>query len=68
LHFDIAHFWRHQRVRKIRSLRDNGLFDEVFGNEWEILRDPSVDPGFEWANAGDSFGSTAAAPHGRCSL
>ena len=36
---------------------DNGFFDEAFGNEWEIVRQPGVDPAFERANPGDSFGS-----------
>ena len=36
---------------------DNGLFDEAFGNEWEIVREPSVDPALERAHPGDSFGS-----------
>jgi hypothetical protein len=37
--------------------KDNRFFDEAFGNEWEIVREPSVDPAFERANPGDSFGS-----------
>ena len=37
--------------------KDNGFLDEAFGNEWEIVREPSVDPAFERANPGDSFGS-----------
>ena len=32
-------------------------FDEAFRNEWEIVREPGVDPAFERANPGDSFGS-----------
>ena len=36
---------------------DNGFPVEVFGNEWEIVREPGVDPAFERANPGDSFGS-----------
>ena len=35
---------------------DNGFLDEAFGNEWEIVREPGVDPAFERANPGDSFG------------
>jgi hypothetical protein len=30
---------------------DNGFVDEAFGNEWEIVREPGVDPAFERANA-----------------
>ena len=37
--------------------KDNGFLDEAFGNEWEIVREPGVDPAFERANPGDSFGS-----------
>ena len=37
--------------------RDCGILDEAFGNEWEMVREPSVDPAFERANPGDSFGS-----------
>jgi hypothetical protein len=37
--------------------KDNGFLDEAFGNEREIVREPSVDPAFERANPGDSFGS-----------
>ena len=37
--------------------KDNGFLDEAFGNEWEIVCEPSVDPAFERANPGDSFGS-----------
>ena len=36
---------------------DNGFLDEAFGNEWKIVREPGVDPAFERANPGDSFGS-----------
>jgi hypothetical protein len=35
----------------------NGFLDEAFGNEREIVREPSVDAAFERANSGDSFGS-----------
>ena len=49
------------RLRKISkrkpSLRGERIFDEAFGNEWEIGREPGVDPAFERANPGDSFGS-----------
>ena len=49
------------RVRKISkrrpSLRGERTFDEAFGNEWEIGREPGVDAAFERANPGDSFGS-----------
>jgi hypothetical protein len=48
------------RLRKISkrraSLRER-IFDEAFGNEWEIGREPGVDPAFERANPGDSFRS-----------
>jgi hypothetical protein len=37
--------------------KDNGFLDEAFGNEWEIVREPSVDPAFERANPDDSFSS-----------
>ncbi len=37
--------------------KDNGFLDEAFGNEWEIVREPSVDPAFERADPGDSFSS-----------
>ena len=40
-----------------RLSEDNGFFDEAFGNEWEIGREPGVDAAFERANPGDSFGS-----------
>ena len=36
---------------------DNGFLDEAFGNEWKIVREPGIDPAFERANPGDSFGS-----------
>ena len=36
---------------------NNGFFDEAFGHEWEIVREPGVDPAFERANPGDAFGS-----------
>jgi len=36
---------------------DNGFLDDAFGHEWEIIREPGVDPAFERANPGDSFGS-----------
>ena len=39
------------------SSEDNGFFDEAFGNEWKIVREPGVDPAFERANPGDSFRS-----------
>ena len=35
---------------------DNRFVDEAFGNGREIEREPSVDPAFERANPGDSFG------------
>jgi len=50
LYFDISDFWR------LRS-KHNGFLDEAFGNEREIVREPGVDPAFERANPGDSFGS-----------
>ena len=34
---------------------DNGFRDEAFSNEWEIVREPGVDPAFERANPGDFF-------------
>ena len=37
--------------------KNNGFLDEAFGNEWKIVREPGVDPAFERANPGDSFGS-----------
>jgi hypothetical protein len=37
--------------------RDSGFIDEAFCDEWEIVREPGVDPAFERANPGDSFGS-----------
>jgi hypothetical protein len=40
-----------------RSLKDNGFLDAAFGNEWEIVLEPGVDPAFERADSGDSFGS-----------
>jgi hypothetical protein len=27
--------------------KDNGFLDEAFGNEWEIVREPGIDPAFE---------------------
>jgi len=36
--------------------KNNGFLDEAFGNEWKIVREPGVDPAFERANPGDSFG------------
>ena len=36
---------------------DNGLIFEALGNEWKIVREPGVDPAFEGAHPGDSFGS-----------
>jgi hypothetical protein len=43
----------------------NGFPDQAFGHEWEILREPGVDPAFERADAGDAFGSKQPAPLGR---
>ena len=37
--------------------KDNRFLDEAFGNEREIVREPGIDPAFERANPGDSFGS-----------
>jgi len=37
--------------------KDNRFVDEAFGNEREIVREPGIDPAFERANPGDSFGS-----------
>ena len=39
--------------------KDNGFLVEAFGNEWEIVREPGVDPAFERASPGDSFGPPA---------
>lgn len=36
---------------------DNAFLHEVFGNEREIIREPGVDPAFERADPGNSFGS-----------
>ena len=36
---------------------DNGFIFEALGNEWEIVREPGVDPAFERTNPGDSFRS-----------
>jgi hypothetical protein len=36
---------------------DDGFVAEVFGDEREIVCQPGVDPAFERANPGDSFGS-----------
>src|ERR1043166_3596608 len=56
----ILTFWdfsRHQRLREYLLSEDNGFLDEGFGNEWEIVCEPGIDPAFEGANSGDSFGS-----------
>ena len=37
--------------------KDSGVLDRGFGDEREIVPEPSVDPAFERANSGDSFGS-----------
>jgi len=37
--------------------KDNGFLDEAFGNDWEIVREPGVDPAFERADPSASFGS-----------
>ena len=37
--------------------RDCGILDEAFGNEWEIVREPGINPAFERANSRDAFGS-----------
>ena len=49
------------RLRKIPSLRGQWVLDEAFGDEREIVREPSVDPAFERANPGDPFGSSSSA-------
>ena len=36
---------------------NRGFLDEGFGNEREIVGEPGVDPAFERADPGDSFGS-----------
>jgi hypothetical protein len=36
---------------------DNGFLDDAFGDEWEIVREPSIDTALERANPGDSFSS-----------
>jgi hypothetical protein len=36
---------------------NKGFIDEALGNERKILREPGIDPAFERANPGDSFGS-----------
>ena len=46
-----------RRCEKYLLSKDNGFLDQTFGNEWEIVREPSVDPAFERADPGDSFGS-----------
>ena len=53
--FDIADFV--SGCERYLLSKDNGFLDEAFGNEREIVREPSVDPAFERANPGDSFGS-----------
>ena len=45
------------RCEKIRPLKGQRVLDEAFGNEREIVREPSVDPAFERADPVDSFGS-----------
>ena len=45
------------RCEKYLRSEDNGFLDEAFGDEREIVREPGVDPAFERANPGDSFGS-----------
>jgi hypothetical protein len=57
LYFDISNFWRQQWLGKIPLSKHNGFLDEAFGNEREIVREPSVDAAFERPNPGDSFGS-----------
>jgi hypothetical protein len=55
-----AHERLHERPaapNKYLLSKDNGFLDEAFGNEREIVREPSIDPAFERANPGDSFGS-----------
>ena len=44
-------------AKKYLLSKDNGFLAEAFGNEREIVREPGVDPAFERANPGDSFGS-----------
>jgi len=55
--FDIADLTAHRGYEKYLLSGESGFFDEVFGNEWEIRREPGVDAAFERANPGDSFGS-----------
>jgi hypothetical protein len=52
---------KHFMSEKIPSLKDNGFLDEAFGNEGEIVREPSVDPAFERANPGDSLARSSSA-------
>ena len=43
---------------------DNRFLDEAFGDGWEIVREPGIDPAFERANPGDSFGLQQQRPPG----
>ena len=51
LYFDIADFYRHhpgkKNLKTEPSLRGERIFDEAFGNEWEIGREPGVDRAFD---------------------
>ena len=43
------------RVREDLSSEDRGFLDQVFGSEWEVVRQPAIDPAFERADPGNSF-------------
>jgi hypothetical protein len=59
LFFDISDFCRHHQATRNGDLlsESSGFLDEVFGNEWEIVREPGVDPIFERTDPGDSCDS-----------
>jgi hypothetical protein len=48
----IADCWRHHRLQKILLSTGNGFLAEAFGNEREIVREPSIDPAFEQGSLG----------------
>jgi hypothetical protein len=47
LYFDIANLGGTTGCEKYLLSKNNGFLDQVFGNEWEIVREPAVDPAFE---------------------
>ena len=57
VYFDISILSTPRGYEKIPYSEDSGFLHEAFDDKWEIVREPGVDPAFEGAHPGDSFGS-----------